>query len=491
MSSAHNEKEEPTMKMIINGNKVDSSDGKVIEVFNPATGELIDTVPAATEEDLELALDTARVGTRIWRKVPLYKRSAVLRKYAQLLRDHVDELAATMSKESGKLLRDCKGELDFTAVVFEAHAEKGMTYGGLTLPQASDYRVEGDIIFTLRQPLGVIADVVPFNYPAELYAHKVAPALITGNSVIVKPSSDTPLTDIMMTELLYEAGVPAEAAQIVTGSGSKVGNYLASSPKIDGFSLTGSVPVGITSMANCAKNLTKCYLELGGNDPIIIFEDADLDQAVEETLGGRASNAGQTCCGTKRMIVQNSVKEAYTEKLITALKALKIGDPMDDATDMGPLINEQAAIDCEEQVKLTVGQGAKLLYGGNRFDRTFFEPTVLGDVTLDMDIATTLEVFGPVFPIIGFDTVEEAIEIANAAPYGLNSGVMTKDLSTAMKVSTEIEAGTCVVNGSGNYRSACLAFGGVKMTGIGREGTTETLDEYTVTKSIALKALLG
>jgi acyl-CoA reductase-like NAD-dependent aldehyde dehydrogenase len=478
------------MKMIINGKDVDAKDGKVIHVINPATHEEIDTVPAAAEEDLELALETARKGTKIWRKVPLYKRSEILRNYAKLLREHIDDFAVTMSAESGKLLKDCKGELDFSAVVFEAYAEKGMTYGGQTLPKDSDYRVDGDIIMTLRQPLGVIVDVIPFNYPAELYADKVAPALITGNSVIIKPSSDTPLTNILMTKLLHEAGVPVEAAQIVTGSGSKVGNYLASSPMIDGYSLTGSVGVGITSMENCAKNLTHCFLELGGNDPIIVFEDADLDQAVEETLGGRASNAGQTCCGTKRMIVQNSIKEAYTQKLVEALKKLKIGDPMDDATDMGPLINEKAAQDCEEQVKLTVNQGAKCVYGGKSFDKTFFEPTVLADVTLDMDIATSLEVFGPVFPIIGFDTVEEAIAIANAAPYGLSSGVLTKDLSTAFKVATEIEAGTCVVNGSGNYRSACLAFGGVKMTGIGREGTSESLDEYTVTKNIALKGLL-
>ena len=479
------------MQMIINGRETEAGGGEVIRVYNPATGEEIDTVPKATEADMEEALDAAREGTRRWRAVPLYQRAAILRRYAQLLREHQDELAELMSKESGKLLRDCKGELDFTAVVFEAHAEKGMTYGGQTLPLASDYRVDGDIIFTLKQPLGVIVDVVPFNYPAELYAHKVAPALITGNAVIIKPSSDTPLTNIQMTKLLYEAGVPAQAAQIITGSGSKVGNYLASSPKIDGFSLTGSVPVGITSMANCAKNLTNCYLELGGNDPIIIFDDADLDQAVEETLGGRASNAGQTCCGTKRMIVQNGVREVYTKKLIAALEKLKLGDPMSDETDMGPLITEEAAIECEEQVAMTVNQGAKLLLGGRHFDKTFFPPTVLADVTIEMEIATTLEVFGPVFPIIGFDTVEEAISIANAAPYGLSSGVMTKNMKTALKVSTEIEAGTCVINGSGNYRSACLAFGGVKMTGLGREGTSETLDEYTVTKSIALKALLG
>lgn len=479
------------MKMLINGKQVDARDGKVIEVMNPATLELVDTVPAATPEDVEEALDAAREGAKEWKKTVLYDRVAILRKFEALVAEHTDEISKLMCAETGKTMSFCLDEIAACAGIFETYCEKAKNYGGETLPRDSEGRVKGDIIFTIKEPLGVVACVVPFNYPLELYAHKVAPALVTGNSVIVKPSSDTPLSAIYITGLLLEAGVPGNAIQIVTGSGSKIGTQLAQSPKIDAVSLTGSVPVGVTTMENGARNLTHVYLELGGNDPIIIFDDADIDKAVEETLGGRAANAGQTCCGTKRMLVQNGVKEEYTKKLIEALKKLKIGDPTQMDTDYGPLINEKAAIDVENQVKKTIGQGATCAYGGNRFNTTFFEPTVLTGVTLDMDIATTMEVFGPVFPIIGFDTVEEAIEIANAAPYGLSSGVMTRDFPTALKVATEIEASTCVINGSGNYRSAHLAFGGYKMTGLGREGATQTLDEYTQTKSIALKNMLG
>lgn len=476
--------------MIINGKKKDASNKQVIDVINPATHEKIDSVPAATEQDVEEALDAALQGAKKWRDTVLYERVAIIRRFEALVTEHTKEIADLMCAETGKTMVSCLDEIAACTGIFETYCEKGKNYGGETLPFNSEGRVTNDIVFTVKEPLGVVACVVPFNYPLELYAHKVAPALVTGNAVIIKPSNDTPLSAIYVTQLLHEAGVPGDVAQIVTGEGAEVGEKLAQSPKVNAVSLTGSVPVGIRTMENGAKNLTRVFLELGGNDPIIIFEDADLDQAVEETLAGRASNAGQTCCGTKRMVVQNSVKEAYTEKLIAALKNLKIGDPTQSDTDYGPLINEGAAKTVEEQVKKTVEQGATLALGGKVFDQTFFEPTVLTDVTLDMDIATTMEVFGPVFPIIGFDTAEEALEIANAAPYGLSSGVMTKDFPKALKIATRIEAGTCVINGCGNYRSAHLAFGGYKMTGLGREGATQTLDEYTQTKSIALKNML-
>lgn len=479
------------MKMLINGKQVDAGDGKTLQVINPATLEVIDTVPAATPQDVEAALDAALEGKKIWKKVVLYDRVAILRKFTSLLGQNVDEFSRLMCAESGKTLASCVDETLACIGIFESYCEKAKNYGGETLPQDSEGRVKGDIIFTIKEPLGVVACVVPFNYPVELYAHKVAPALVTGNAVIIKPSSDTPMCNIYLTKLLLEAGVPAGAAQVITGSGAKIGKQLAESPKIDAISLTGSTAVGIETMQNGAKNLTRVFLELGGNDPLIVFEGTDLDKAVQETLAGRASNAGQTCCGTKRMIIQNSIREEYTQKLLAALKKIKVGDPLESDTAYGPLISERAAIDVEQQVQKTIGQGAKCLFGGKRFNATYFEPTLLADVTPEMDIAHEMEVFGPVFPVIGFDTVEEAIEIANLAPYGLSSGVMAPDICVALKVATEIEAGTCVINGCGNYRSAHLAFGGYKMTGIGREGVTHTLDEYTQTKSIALKQMLN
>ncbi|WP_066647163.1 aldehyde dehydrogenase family protein [Christensenella timonensis] len=478
------------MKMLINGKQTDASDGKTLEVWNPATMELIDTVPSATPQDVEAALDAAQLGKKEWRDVVLFERVAILRKFVSLIDKNLDTFAKMISAESGKTLVSCIDEAKACMGIFESYCEKAKNYGGETLPFNSEARVKGDIIFTLKEPLGVVACVVPFNYPVELYAHKVAPALVMGNAVIIKPSSDTPMCNIFLTQLLLEAGVPGAAAQIVTGSGARIGKQIAESPKIDAISLTGSTAVGVETMQNGAKNLTHVFLELGGNDPLIVFEGADLDQAVAETLAGRASNAGQTCCGTKRLIIQNSIKEAYTQKLLEALKGLKVGDPLDPETVYGPLISERAAKDVEQQVQKTIGQGATCLYGGKRYDTTYFEPTLLTDVTMDMDIAGDMEIFGPVFPVIGFDTAEQAIEIANHAPYGLSSGVMSPDICTALKVATEIEAGTCVINGCGNYRSSHLAFGGYKMTGIGREGVTQTLDEYTQTKNIALKQML-
>lgn len=478
------------MKMLINGKQTAASDGKTLEVLNPATMELIDTVPSATQQDVEAALDAAQQGKKQWRDIVLFERVDILRKFISLIDQNLDVFAKMISAESGKTLVSCIDEAKACMGIFESYCEKAKNYGGETLPFNSEARVKGDIIFTLKEPLGVVACVVPFNYPVELYAHKVAPALVMGNAVIIKPSSDTPMCNIFLTQLLLEAGVPGAAAQIVTGSGARIGKQIAESPKIDAISLTGSTSVGIETMQNGAKNLTHVFLELGGNDPLIVFEGTDLDQAVTETLAGRASNAGQTCCGTKRLIIQNSIKEAYTQKLLEALKGLKIGDPLDPDTVYGPLISERAAKDVEQQVQKTIEQGATCLYGGKRYDTTYFEPTLLTDVTMDMDVAGEMEIFGPVFPVIGFDTVEQAIEIANHAPYGLSSGVMSPDICIALKVATEIEAGTCVINGCGNYRSAHLAFGGYKMTGIGREGITHTLDEYTQTKNIALKQLL-
>lgn len=478
------------MKMIINGKETLSSDGNMMDVINPATMEVIDQVPAATIEDIEEALDAAQEAKKEWNDIPLYKRTEILWKFTELLDKSRDEFVPLMCSETGKPLAACSDETDACINIFRAYCEKARNYGGKTMPLNSEGRVEGDIIFNIREPLGVIASIVPFNYPTELYAHKAAPALVTGNVVILKPASDTPLGNIYLTKLLLEAGVPKGAIQVVTGSGSLIGSYLSSSPKIDAVSLTGSTRVGIETAANAAKNLTHTFLELGGNDPLIVFNDADIDKAVAETLAGRASNAGQTCCGSKRFIIQNGVKEEYTKKLIEALKTVKVGSPLEEDTVYGPLISERAAKDVEAQIQKTVDQGAKLAFGGKRFDHTFIEPTVLTDVTKDMDVAGDMEIFGPVFPIIGFDTMEEALEIANHCSFGLSSGVMTKDMSVALKVATKIEAGTCVINGCGNYRSAHLPFGGYKMTGIGREGVTETLDEYTQIKNIAFKGLM-
>jgi succinate-semialdehyde dehydrogenase/glutarate-semialdehyde dehydrogenase len=349
--------------------------------------------------------------------------------------------------------------------------------------------MERDVIFTRREPLGIVVCVVPFNHPASLYTQKIAPALAMGNAIIIKPASHNPLTVIRLTELLLEAGVPGNVAQVVTGSGSVIGDHLVSSPRIDAITLTGSTEVGITVAEQAAKHLHHVYLELGGNDPLIIFDDVDVEKAVDEVVVSRAYNAGQTCASSKRIIVQNSIRQAFTEKLVKKLGDLRIGDPLDPQTDIGCLITEKAALDVQRQVKHTVEQGARCILGGAPYDRTFFPMTVLVDVTPNMDIAKDLEVFGPVFPIIGFDTAEEAIEIANSSIFGLMGGVMTGDYKKALKIATALECGGVVINGSGNYRPPELAFGGYKMSGLGREGVSATLEEMSQLKSIVLKGV--
>lgn len=476
-------------QMLIDGKKTGASNGAVQTNINPATGEVIGTVPAATKEDVERAVASAREGQKIWQAVPLYRKIEIFDRYRELVHEHRGELAELMSREGGKLYGDALGEVDILAYIFRVFGEGMRNYNGIAIPEGIEQRVERDILFTRQEPLGVIACIVPYNYPAELYAHKVAPALITGNSVVIKPASDTPMSAIRFTELLIEAGVTPNAVQVITGSGATIGDWLTENPEVDAISLTGSTRVGAHIMGKASAHVPHLFLELGGNDPLIIMEDGDLDKAVEETIGGRISNAGQTCCAAKRILVQNGVREVYTQKLIEAVKQIKTGDPMDGDTGMGPVINKNAAEKAVNDIALTVSEGAKIVLGG-KADGAFVEPTILTEVTPEMEIAGPREVFGPVIPIIGFDSIDEAIAISNSSPYGLHAGIMTADMKKAMKAAKELECGTVVINGSGNYRCAHQAFGGCKQTGIGREGVNYTLAEMTRTKTVALRNIL-
>lgn len=475
------------MKMLISGQPRDASDGAIKEVFSPATGEVVGSVPLATAQDVEEALQNSRLGFAEWSATPLFQRLEILYKYADLLESSTDTLAEIMCRESGEMINICRWEIAEAVFVFRGYCEKARNFMGEVLPLDTEPRVNQDLIVALHEPLGVVVCIVPFNYPVELYAHKVAPALVTGNAVIVKPASNTPLENIFMTELLLKAGVPGNAAQVVTGSGARIGAQLAKSKLVDKVTLTGSTEVGIETMKNCADGIHHVGLELGGNDPMIVFADADLDLAVQETIFGRLYNAGQICCANKRFIVENSIKEEFTARVLEGLKQVKVGDPFDETNAYGPLISESAAVEIEEQIIKTIAQGARCLFGGKRFDKTYVEPTLLTDVTPEMDIAGPMEVFGPVIPVIGFDTVDEAIRIANNIPYGLQSGVFTSNLKVAFKVAKAMQCGCCVINGSGSYRSAHQAFGGWKMTGLGIEGIGYTLEEMTHVKTIVLK----
>ncbi|MDR1797279.1 MAG: aldehyde dehydrogenase family protein [Clostridiales Family XIII bacterium] len=477
------------MKMILNGKPADARDGSALDVINPATGAVVDTVPAATREDVEEAVDAAREGFPLWRSVPLYERIEILYRFADLVAGRREAYAKILCDSTGKTYRSCLGEADGCAQLTRFFCEKARNVGGETLALDSEPSIRGDVVFTVREPLGVVVCVVPFNYPANLYTNKVVPALLMGNAVIAKPTSDAPLDTLFLSQLLLEAGVHPKALQCITGGGSTVGAWLAGSPKIDAVSLTGSVRTGVEIAKAAAPNLTKVMLELGGNDGVIVMDDADLDAAAGEAVFGRLHNGGQTCAAPKRWLVHNKVRAGFVEKLKAAFAEIKVGDPYDEAYYTGPLISEQAAIEVEEQVRMTVGQGATLVCGGGR-DGAFFEPTILDDVTPQMDIARDLEVFGPVVPVIGFDTLDEALAISNASVYGLNGGIFTKDMKTAFLAAFRMDAGTVVVGGSSFYRFDHLPFGGHKKSGIGNEGVSITLEEMSQLKSIAFKKQL-
>lgn len=477
------------MQMIIDGVHVDASDKKTIDVFNSATMEFITTIPNATAEDVNRAIEAAQAGQAAWGELPQYKRSEILQKCAFAIEANLKELSESLTGEMGKIISEARPEVAVAAQIFRGYAEMANHRYGRTM---SEYQngSETDMIFTMHEPRGVVACITPFNYPVELCSQKMAAALAVGNSVIVKPATDNPLTLIKVVELCHEAGVPGNVLQIVTGRGSAIGDMLSKDPRIDAISLTGSTEVGVSIMKNAAESMKAVFLELGGNDPFIVFEDADMELAVREAAGGRLKNAGQTCCSPKRFIVQNSVKAEFIAGVKAYFENLKLGSPFDETVELGSLISENAAKKVKNQVDSTIALGAKLVCGGNIYDRTYFEPTILDEVTLDMPIATSMECFGPVMPVLGFDTFEEAIEIANATPYGLQSGVMSRDMALAMRAASKIKAGAVVINGSGNYRNCDQPFGGVKMSGLGREGICCTLDEMTQEKSYVLKNVL-
>ncbi len=475
--------------MLIGGREIDSKDKGIIYVFNPATNEIIDTVPNATQGDIDTAIHFAQEGKKDWALVPQYVRSMMLKKFAEAIKKEKEKIALLITMETGKTIKNAESEVEGIIQIFHGYAEKANHLYGIVLPD-SQPGTEKDIVFTKREPLGIVVCIIPHNFPGLVFAHKVAPALAIGNAVIVKPASDSPLSAVYLTQLLLECGVPGNVMQVITGDGSFVGEYLISNSKINAISVTGSTKVGIEIAQKAAKHLHHVFLELGGNDPLIVFEDADIELAVNELIMSRITNAGQICIATKRVLVQNSIKGIFTDLLINRLVTVKVGDPQSRETDMGCLINESSAKEVERQVKLTIGQGARCILGGMRFNRTFFEPTVLIDITPQMDVATDMEIFGPVFPVIGFDTLDEAVEIANSSIYGLMAGVITRDHGQAMKVANRLECGGVVINGSGRYRTAETPFGGFKMSGIGREGVCHTLEEMTQVKYFVMKNIL-
>lgn len=460
-------------------------------ITNPITEEVLGQVPAMTPSDIDRVVGRAGGGFRTWSEKTQYQRNEILLRFVELFQARLDELGLMLSRETGKPVAQARVEFGNCAALTRGYCEKARHLYGMVFPTgAEETRGVRDIVFTRREPIGVVAAFLPFNYPIDLFGHKVMPALVAGNAVIVKPPSDCPLSISRMVELLHESGVPGDVVQLVTGSGESIGDSLSGHPGIQVVSMTGSTEVGTRIYRNAAANLTRALLELGGNDAFIVLADADLELAVAEAMGSRCGNAGQTCCASKRFIVHRSVAGVFVDRLAAALKAtVRQGDPLDPKTTMGSLINERAALTAEEQVALTVRQGAACVLGGKRFDRVFFQPTVLANVTRDMDVAKDMEIFAPVFPIIAFDSVDEAVDIANQSSYGLMGAVLGADYKAALRIAARLQTGGVVINGGGAFRLAEQPFGGYKKSGIGREGISRTLEEYTQEKTYALKGV--
>ena len=474
------------MKSLIGNKWCDSSDGKVIEVYNPATNELIDTVPSLTKEDVERAIDYADAHQKDWEAKSVIERCEVLSRFAELVEENKDELAMLLSKETGKPIKEAYNEIANIQIGVPGYVEKVKHEYGNIVYRGTEKGQENTIQYTIQQPLGVVVAIIPFNFPSDIFINKVPPALLMGNAVILKPASVNPLTLTKYVELLVEAGVPAGVISVVHGSGSVVGKTLTSSKKVDMVSLTGSTAAGIDAAKNCADHCAHSSLELGGNDAFILCADGDMDLAIEETVWGRLYNTGQVCCASKRFLVENSVKDEFIRKMTDKINSLKQGNPQDMSTDIGCLVSEEAAIEVERQVQETIKAGATLVCGGKR-NGAFYEPTILDNVTPDMEVAKDMEIFGPVIPVIGFDDLEEAIEIANKSIYGLSGSIITKDISKAIKVSEKMECGGFVINGASFFRSFEQPFGGWKYSGIGNEGIMTTLKEMSRTKTVILK----
>lgn len=471
------------MKMLIDSQWVEASDGKWQEVRNPGTGKVIDKVPAATLQDAETALQAAQRGKEAMARLPAHERSAILMRIAEAMEANKPELSALLAQENGKPIRQTREEVGAAIRIFRGFAEEAKRIFGQVVPMDAVPGQERHFAMTIRQPLGVVAAIVPFNYPVELYAHKGAAALAAGNAVIMKPPSNCPLALLRLAALMEEAGLPRAAHQVITGSGSLIGEFLARSPGIQMVTVTGSTEVGIKISQLAAQYLKKVHLELGGNDATIICADADLETAAEAVVLGRlARGNGQICCAVKRVFVDAQVYDRFADILTEKARALKVGDQSEEDTDVGPLITEQAAKQVEALINNAVAAGATLRAGGPRRD-AFIEPTVLTNIPTDVELFRE-ETFGPVAPLVAFQSLDEAIRMANDTPYGLQAAVFTQNISRALDIAHRLQVGGVIINWSSAVRVESLPFGGVKMSGHGREGLHDTLNEMTEQKTI-------
>src|SRR4051794_7597312 len=473
--------------LLVDGEWVAASDGARFDVTDPATGELVASVASATRDDARKAIAAAAAALPAWAALTARERSGLMRRWFDLIVEAADDLAAILTAEQGKPVGEARGEILYGAAFIEWFAEEAKRVYGETIPT----NVAGRRLLVLKQPIGVCAAITPWNFPMAMIPRKAGPALAAGCTMVLKPASATPLSALALAELADRAGIPAGVFSVVPGSASVVGDELATNPTVRKLTFTGSTEVGKELMAKCAGTVKKLSLELGGNAPLIVFDDADIDTAVEGAIASKFRNTGQTCVCANRILVQDGIHDAFVRRFSEAVAAMRVGNGFDDGVELGPLIDDAAVAKVEEHVGDALEHGATVATGGGRhaLGGTFFEATVLAGATSDMRVARE-ETFGPLAPVFRFETEDEAIALANATEYGLAAYFFARDNGRIWRVGEALEFGIVGVN-TGIFSYEGAPFGGVKESGVGREGSHHGIDEFLEIKYLAIGGIDG
>jgi succinate-semialdehyde dehydrogenase/glutarate-semialdehyde dehydrogenase len=457
-----------------------------LEVTNPATGELVANVSNAGTVETELAVKAAKNAFKMWSSKSANERATLMRNWFNLMMQHQDDLARILTLEQGKPLVEAKGEIAYGAAFIEWFAEEGKRVYGDVIPAPSNDKR----IVVIKQPIGVVAAITPWNFPNAMIARKAAAALASGCTFVVRPATQTPLSALAMAELAERAGIPAGVFNVVVGDDARgMGQVLTQHPDIAKFTFTGSTPVGKSLISQCASTVKKVSMELGGNAPFIVFADADLDAAVQGALASKYRNAGQTCVCTNRIFVHQDVMVAFSEKFVAAVNELSLGNGLTDGVSVGPMISEQAVADVQKLVEASIKMGAKVALGGqvDQAGSCFYQPTILTDVTNDMPVAAN-EIFGPVSPLISFTSEDEVLALANDTEYGLAAYFYARDIGVIWRVAEGLEFGMVGIN-EGIISNVAAPFGGMKQSGNGREGSKYGLDDYMEIKYLCMGGL--
>ncbi len=466
------------MKMYIGGKWVDKKERIVVR--NPFDGSEVDTVPKGDSKDVDTAIGSAVQGAGAMAKLTAYDRYKVLRRAAEIMGQHHEDLARTISMEEGKVLAESRVEVTRATDIMELSAEEAKRIYGETIPLDAAPGVAGKLGFTIRVPCGVVVAISPFNFPLHLVCHKVGPALAAGNSVILKPASDVPLSSLKLVEILLEAGIPAEAVQCITGPGSEVGDPLVSDARVRKITFTGSRDVGehICHLAG----IKKVTMELGSNSPLIVMPDADLDKVAEVTAATGFSNAGQVCISTQRVIIDAQVYTEFLDALKPRVEAITTGDQLKEGVMMGPMIRESDATRVRDWIHEAVASGARLVSGGES-QGAILQPTIVADVKPEMRISCD-ELFGPAVAVTPVKGIDEAIDLANSTNYGLSAGIFTQNIDWAMRFAREVQSGNLHINWGPGWRADLMPYGGLKESGIGKEGPRYAVQEMTEAKMV-------